>query len=205
MKVTKSAIYRLQVATSCGCAASGEYEDEACKKAKGPITFTPCDKHGQAPGLDMVEMLLTEMVGSEAEKITVAPAIHPRSAALIAGNDEANQQTAAAVPARSLRTAGSTGEVRSPATPARPAPGSHRPTGGGPKGNSPFRRADTSSRLSPHAAAALGGSKVASRGGNAGIELGGELDFDLDAVPEDHRVTSLVEQSGFLDMGDDED
>jgi hypothetical protein len=210
MKVTKSAIHRLEVEVKCGCKAGGEYEDAACKKQKGVTVFTACEVHKTAPGVEMLEMMLIEVVDKEARELVIEPTVHPRTLALVQQDDtEVSDESGA--PARTLRTAGSTGAVRaaSPVAPARSAPGSHRPAGGGGAGSSPFRRSDPSSRLSPAAQRAAGGSKVASArvaGGAAnpsGITFGGDLEIDMDEVPEDTRVTRLLQVTNAL--GDEED
>jgi hypothetical protein len=220
MKVSRSAIHRLEVDVTCGCKANGEYDDEACKKQKGTTTFTACEKHKEAAGVDMLEMMLIEVVDKEARELVIAPPeprVHPRTLALQQAEEAGDADpAAAAAPARTLRTSGSTGATRAPAAPAAPArsaPGSHRPSrpaGGGGGGGGFARRSDPGSRLSPAAARLAGGSKVASStrvaGGNAnpsGISFGGDLDIDMDEVPEDSRVTRLLEVTNALG-GDDE-
>lgn len=74
MKVIKTAVYRITTAMQCGCTAMQEFTDADYKKPVGKEpTFEPCKKHKGQPGLDILEMVLTERVGEEAEKHVAAP------------------------------------------------------------------------------------------------------------------------------------
>jgi len=205
MKVTKSAIHRLEVEITCGCKAAGEYEDDICKKARGVASFIPCALHATLPA-DMTAMfgsVLIETLEKEAKEQKapeVAPAVHPRTQAL---QVESGSEDTAGAPARTMRTTGSSERPPAASPGPRSVPGSHRPTGGGGSGRSMVRRADPALGLSANAASRLGGrAKVASGGNSSGITFAGSvsaMDNDMDPVPEDHRVTALLENSGALD------
>ena len=91
MKVTKSAVYRITAGAGCACVVVGEYEDADYKKPLGKSTFTPCKKHKGQPGVDVIEMILTELVEKEAEEHKAAPAANaprPNAAAVVNENGE---------------------------------------------------------------------------------------------------------------------
>jgi hypothetical protein len=74
MKVTKTAVYRITTSMACGCAAQQEFEDADYKKPIGKApAFAACKKHKEQPGVDLVEMVLTERVTEEAENHVSAP------------------------------------------------------------------------------------------------------------------------------------
>lgn len=204
MKVNKSTTYKLEVERECGCKIVRDYKDEVCKNPHGDASFSACDKHQETA--DLIKELLTEVLEREArEAKAAAPVIHPRTAAMLqqpTEDTEAEATTVTAPTARTLRMTGSgagarrsEGEGHRPAAAPAPRPGSsqHRP---GPKTSSGggFRRSDPNSGLSAAALAKVAAAPKQSVG----------LEIDMEAVDEDHRVTNVIEELGFLDEPDNE-
>jgi hypothetical protein len=125
MKVTKSSIHRITVdMTGCGCFAMQEFEDADFKKPIGKATFTACKKHIKQPGVDIIEMLLTELLEKEAldHKVTpVAPVnpTRPNASAVV----NAEGQLEMRVPINRPPTVG---KVKVQASGSHAAPGSGR-------------------------------------------------------------------------------
>lgn len=196
MNVTKTTIHKLEIERPCGCKVAGDYEDDAYKKPRGAAIFAACEKHSEAA--ELIEELLREVLEREARQ-SVAPArLVPRALAAAEGaapaapqGDDASQPVA-----RTLRTGGASSNPADRPTQHRPASAPPpRPQGGPqrPVAKAPglgFRRANTNAGLS---AAAL--SKVASPTSHRSLEI------DMEAAPEDPRLTRAVEQFNLL--GDD--
>lgn len=74
MKVTKTAVYRITTSMACGCSAQQEFEDADYKKpiGKAPV-YEACKKHKGQPGVDVLDMVLTERVEEEAANHVSAP------------------------------------------------------------------------------------------------------------------------------------
>jgi hypothetical protein len=146
MKVTKSAVYRITASTGCACLVTREYEDADYKKPLGEAEFAVCKKHKGQPGVDVIEMILTELVDKEAEDHKAAPAAppsnaRPNAAAVVNENGDLEMRvpiqrvtgrvtsvkpsgTTAAPAARPSAQAGRTGPAKAyvrPTAPARPA------------------------------------------------------------------------------------
>lgn len=203
MKVTKSTIYKLEIERTCTCKVAGDYEDVAFKKPRGTAIFTACATHKETPGVDVIEEMMREVLEKEAREAKAPEVILPRAAQAAAARAEEAQAATPAVPdpnanapARTLRVAGSNGTAASsaghrPASAPTPQPGrgTHRPEGKT-GGSSPFRRADPNAGLSAGALSKVGGGKPSSSALS--------VDFDQQ-VPEDSRVTALIEDIGFED------
>jgi len=216
MKTLRSAIHKLTVQADCGCIAWGEYQDEACKRPASAITFTPCEKHKEAAGIDLAEKFMKEAVLKEAADTKIAPPPAPAPTEPPAHLDgDAAARRAARVAASTVPAAegSSTSAVRPPtsavpaqagtatrtpitsnAKPGAPRPGSGQPRviGGTPGG---VRRHD------PTNGRTANGLKVAGKAPGSG---GGSIAMDMDGVAEDKRVTNLIELSGALDVDDDD-
>jgi hypothetical protein len=124
MKVTKSSIHRITADTGCGCKVMREYEDIDFKKPIGESgTFSPCEKHTGVAGVDVIEMVLSELVDKEAEdhKSTPAPnAPRPNAAATVNAEGQLEMRT----PVKANTTVGkvkiqSSGSSPRPGVPAR--------------------------------------------------------------------------------------
>lgn len=94
MKVTKSAVYRITASAGCACTVTREFEDTEFKSPLGEATFVVCKKHDKQPGVDIVEMILTELVDKEATDHVSAPppasvsVTRPNAAAVVNENGE---------------------------------------------------------------------------------------------------------------------
>lgn len=207
MRTTRSAIYKLTVTADCGCAAAGEYRDATCKQPSAPVAFVPCVAHKDAPGLDLAANLMKQAVEKEAVDTRIAPPAAP--APMVLDEATAARRASRVPPAQPASEAadGATPAATSAATPARAVPGvatmpgrtpiktqakpgQARPGSGEPRvigGTGGVRRVDPAAKV-----ASQSGAKAAS-GGAAAAAL------DIDEVPEDRRVTNLIEKSGFLD------
>ncbi len=102
MKILKSAIYRITAGTGCGCTVMREYEDADYKMPVGvgalldKATFTPCKKHVGKPGVEIIEMILSELVEKEALDHKPAPAANaprPGAAAVVNEAGDLEQRT----------------------------------------------------------------------------------------------------------------
>ena len=225
MKTTKTAIHKLTIQADCGCIAFGEYKDEALKQVVAGPLFTACATHREEPGASVIGNLMKEMVTHTAAETKIAPPVAPaepapapahlddstaaRRAARLNGASPAAASTVSA-PAHTATVV--TASAAQPAAPAQAGSVTRMPIAARP-GSNPDRRPGTKQpmvvggkpggvrRHDPAAtgqATARGGLKVASGGG------GGSM--DMDGVPEDTRVTALLEHSGVLDVdldGDD--
>ena len=205
MKVTHTAIHKLMVQADCQCAAVGEFSDAAFKNQLGATTFVACSTHKDTPGLDLFSNILSEVLAKEAREMKLPappPALHLERAKGEAPPAVVTKDTPGA-PTAPPRIASPAEGGQVSRTTIR---GQHRPSppGGTPRvvgtGAMGVRRADiaTSSSRSPHglnvAKAASGGSGAPSRGG---AEM-------FDEADEDRRVTDLLENSGLLDLDEDD-
>lgn len=203
MKIISSAIYKLMAQADCGCAAVGEFSDSAYKLQVGTTSFHPCATHKDHPGLDMFTQILKEVVAKEAREMKpppVAPPLHSQSSETTAP-PRATLRTVAAENAAAAQPASGQPVTNGNET-RRPIPGQrHRPPaqpGGTPRvigGGGGVRRIDPAA-----AASARVGLKVASPGAGGG----GAASLDIDEADEDSRVTNILENSGILDVGEED-
>lgn len=204
MNVTKSIIYKLEIERDCGCKVAGDYEDAAYKKPRGTSIFTPCEKHKDAAGIELIEEMLREFLDKEARDAKAPEVMHPRTAALRTDATPEDAETANLPASRTLRTAGSSGtagrEQHRPASaPPRAATGGiHRPSTSKQAGkSSPFRISDPNANLSPQALARV-----------AGVSASQDIDLqmmDLEPAAEDRRVTNVLNELNVFGGDDDED
>jgi hypothetical protein len=219
MKITKTAIHKLTVQADCGCIAYGEYQDEALKKTVAGPLFSPCDTHKENPGASVIEGLLKEVVIHTAAETKVAPPPAPAPSAPpphIDGAIAARRAERVAAAAPASETNGGTppaavaGGAAAPATPGIPGattrtpiavkPGSHRPGTKEPRvvGGNPHKV-----RLHDPTVTGRGRTGTGTPGGPK-VASAASAVTDMDGVPEDRRVTALVENIGLLDDGDDD-
>ena len=197
MNVTKMHVHRLTVDVRCGCRAVGEFTDEWCKEPLGPTVFTACEKHAEGTGVEMVEMMLTEFLELRAKEMQPPPAppAPPRQhrpastqATGVEGVELADggSVTREPIPERpsakqGIRRVAGAGNGHRPSS----VPGAHRPPRPGEQRPAPA--AATPKSASTRVAAARPA----------------QLQIDMDEVPEDVRVTRIVEELDFLGFGSD--
>jgi hypothetical protein len=118
MKVIKTAVYRITASTGCACQVTQEYEDADYKKPTGKAEFSVCKKHAGKPGVEVIEMILSELVEKEATDHVAAPAANaprPNAAAVVNEAGELEMR----VPIK--RMAGRVTSVKPSGTTATPA------------------------------------------------------------------------------------
>jgi hypothetical protein len=131
MKVIKTAVYRITTSMGCGCAAQQEFEDADYKKPIGKTpAFAACKKHKEQPGVDLVEMVLTERVTEEAENhvpVPVAPVTPVRENASAVVDHDGNLVMRVPVQVRPggaiVRPSGATATTGAPNAPIQSAVG----------------------------------------------------------------------------------
>jgi len=153
----------------------GEFADQTYRDGK--YSFYPCPSHSEVPVVDVVKMLMTERVSEKADQYAAEAVEAEKSAAAEQARkaEELAQRNMNRVAGRLPRP---NGRPNRPATAEPKKPGIRLASHG----------------LSPHAAAALAGSAMSMS----------PAPMDLDTVPEDERVTNLIEEMGFVDTAFEE-
>ena len=160
-------MHRLTVEKTCGCQATREYEDARYQKPMADGAFTPCDKHRAAKAVvEFAGEMMLESLDKEAETLGKAPAPAPGPARHVVDGDNAGVQAQGESVQAMGMTMPRTRERRDPlAVTTRTRPAPER----------------------SHAPALT----TAAADDDAGITITG----DIDAAPEDPRLSSLVEDA----------
>jgi hypothetical protein len=206
MKITKSAIHKLQVESSCGCSVAGEYSDVAYKDKVGDNLFSPCSAHKGKPGVEMLGDILGQVLTKEAKE-AAAPVIRV-SRPMVEGREV--PAPGAPRPLSAPKSAPVVMTGRGDATSALPTGVSPRMGAPTPAANAVARSVQTS-RGGGGASASTGKKAASASKPRPRVETVTQPEevFDIEPQDEDPRITQIMQHSGVeellesTDLGDE--